>query len=80
MDVEQFAVSAGYSAGQIGVTVFYTDDSDMGTKGAAEAFGAGFSWSLGGGASLKGGITNWPGATDRDPDEQTADLGVTFSF
>jgi len=84
-DVEQFGVSAGYSAGQIGVTVFYTDDSDMGDKAShAEAFGAGFSWSLGGGASLNGGITSWPATDDAKKagkkDQQTADLGVKFSF
>ncbi len=77
-DVEQFAVSAGYSAGQMGVTVFYTDDKDY-AKGA-EALGAGFSWNLGGGASLKAGFTNWPGQEEDDEDQQTADLGVTFAF
>jgi len=78
-DREQFAVSAGYSAGQIGVTVFYTDDSDFDADG--EAFGAGFSWSLGGGAALKGGVTNFPEQEGKsDGDSQTADLGVTFSF
>ena len=77
-DVEQFAVSAGYSAGPMGVTVFYTDDSDM-EKGA-EALGAGFEWSLGGGASLKAGFTSWPGQTPTAEDKQTADLGVTFAF
>ena len=76
-DVEQFAVSAGYSAGQIGVTVFYTDDTDY---GGDEAVGAGFSWNLGGGASLKAGFTSWPGQTPTAEDKQTADLGVTFAF
>jgi len=79
MDAEQFGVSAGYSAGQIGVTVFYTDDSDFKGANGHEAFGAGFSWSLGGDAHLKGGITNWP-MDDGKKDQQTADLGVTFSF
>ena len=77
-DAEQFAVSAGYSAGQIGVTVFYTDDTDF-AKGA-EAVGAGFSWNLGGGASLKAGFTNWPAQKQGAEDQQTADLGVTFAF
>ena len=75
-DVEQFAVSAGYSAGQIGVTVFYTDDKDY---GGAEALGAGFSWDLGGDTSLSAGFTNWP-AEEGAEDRQTADLGVTFAF
>ncbi len=76
-DREQFAVSAGYSAGQMGVTVFYADDTEF---GGDEAAGAGFSWSLGGGAHLKAGFTNWPGQTEGAEDRQTADLGVTFSF
>ena len=76
-DREQFAVSAGYSAGQMGVTVFYTDDTDY---DGAEALGAGFSWNLGGGASLNAGFTNWPGQTEKAEDKQTADLGVKFAF
>ncbi|MCY4240585.1 MAG: porin [Rhodobacter sp.] len=76
-DVEQFAVSAGYSAGQMGVTVFYTDDKDY---GGDEALGAGFNWKLGGGAELKAGFTNWPAKTEGAEDHQTADLGVTFAF
>jgi len=76
-DRDQFAISAGYSAGQMGVTVFYRD-SDF--KTAKEALGAGFSWSLGGGASLKAGFTNWPAQTEGAEDMQAADLGVTFSF
>ncbi len=76
-DREQFAVSAGYSAGQMGVTVFYADDTEF---GGDEAAGAGFSWSLGGGAHLKAGFTNWPAQEQGKEDQQTADLGVTFSF
>ena len=76
-DRDQFAVSAGYSAGQMGVTVFYADDTEF---DGAEALGAGFSWNLGGGASLKAGFTNWPGQEEDDEDAQTADLGVTFAF
>ncbi len=76
-DREQFAVSAGYSAGQLGVTVFYADDTEF---DGDEAAGAGFSWSLGGGAHLKAGFTNWPAQEQGKEDQQTADLGVTFSF
>ena len=81
-DRDQFAVSAGYSAGQMGVSVFYTDDSEFEGKDGHEALGAGFSWKLGGGAELKAGFTNWPADDDitDDEDEQTADLGVTFAF
>ena len=84
-DREQFAVSAGYNAGQIGVTVFYADDTDFAIDDpddntGYEALGAGFSWNLGGGASLSAGFTSWPAQDDDDEDEQTADLGVTFAF
>jgi len=84
-DRQQFAISGGYSAGQIGVTAFYTQ-SDFRKKNGHrsenghEAIGFGFSWSLGGGAKLMGGITNWPGQTKDAEDMQTADLGVAFSF
>ena len=75
-DDNQFGVSAGYSAGQIGATVFYTDAHDM---GGAEAMGLGLSWSLGGGASIVGGVATNIGQGN-DPDVRAADLGVTFSF
>ena len=76
-DADQFGVSAGYSAGVIGATVFYTDDTEM-PKGK-EALGVGLEWSLGGGASLKGGVVTDIGQNGAD-DARTADLGVTFSF
>ena len=72
----QFAISGGYSAGQIGTTVFYADDYEM---GGAEAIGAGLSWSLGGGAAIKAGVATEIGQ-GTDDDIRTADLGVTFSF
>ncbi|MCY3981854.1 MAG: porin [Alphaproteobacteria bacterium] len=78
-DREQFAISAGYSAGQMGVTVFYAE-SDFRAADEKESLGAGFSWSLGGGASLKAGFTNWPAQTEGAEDKQAADLGVTFAF
>ena len=81
-DADQFGVSAGYSAGVIGATVFYTDDTEMvnakGERGN-EALGVGLSWSLGGGASIKGGVVTDIGQNGAD-DARTADLGVTFSF
>ncbi len=76
-DNDQFGLSAGYSAGVIGATVFYTDDTDMKGK---EALGVGLSWSLGGGASIVGGVATDIGQGDDDPDVRHADLGVTFSF
>ena len=75
-DDDQFGLSAGYSAGVIGATVFYTDDTDMDGN---EALGVGLSWSLGGGASIVGGVATDIGQGDNE-DVRHADLGVTFSF
>ena len=75
-DDNQFAVSARYSAGQIGATVFYADDTDMNGN---EALGVGLDWSLGGNAHIKGGISTDIGQGN-DEDVRHADLGVTFSF
>ncbi|MCY4240500.1 MAG: porin, partial [Rhodobacter sp.] len=75
-DSDQFGVSAGYSAGVIGATVFYTDDTDMDGN---EALGVGLSWSLGGGASIVGGVATDIGQGENE-DVRHADLGVTFSF
>ena len=75
-DADQFGVSAGYSAGVIGATVFYTDDTEMDGN---EALGVGLSWSLGGGASIVGGVATDIGQGDNE-DVRHADLGVTFSF
>ena len=75
-DADQFAVSAGYSAGVIGADVFYADDTEM---EGAEALGVGLEWSLGGGASIKTGVVSVIGQDGAD-DTRKADLGVTFSF
>ena len=75
-DADQFGVSARYSAGVIGATVFYTDDTEMNGK---EALGVGLDWSLGGGASIVGGVATDIGQGN-DEDVRHADLGVTFSF
>ena len=75
-DNDQFGVSAGYSAGVIGATVFYTDDTDMDGN---EALGVGLEWSLGGGAAIKGGVATDIGQGENE-DVRHADLGVTFSF
>ena len=77
-DNDQFGLSAGYSAGVIGATVFYTDDTDE-AFGGNEALGVGLSWSLGGGASIVGGVATDIGQGN-DEDVRHADLGVTFSF
>jgi len=73
---DQFGLSTGYSAGQIGVTVFYTDDTEMDGN---EALGVGLSWSLGGGAHIRTGVVTDIGQ-GAAKDMRTADLGVTFSF
>ena len=77
-DNNQYAVSAGYSAGVIGATVFYADDTEMGDADG-EALGVGLEWSIGGGAAIKGGVVNNIGQNGAD-DTRKADLGVTFSF
>ncbi len=80
-DRDQFAVSAGYSAGQMGVDGVLRRRHGLRRQGSGgSGRGPGFSWSLGGGAHLKAGFTNWPGQTEGAEDRQTADLGVTFSF
>ena len=75
-DADQFGLSARYSAGQIGATVFYTDDTEMDGN---EALGVGLDWSLGGDAKIVGGVATDIGQNGAD-DVRTADLGVTFSF
>ena len=75
-DSNQFGISAGYSAGQIGTTVYYTDDTEM---EGDEALGVGLEWSLGGGAAIKTGVVSVIGQDGAD-DTRKADLGVTFAF
>ncbi|MCY4243645.1 MAG: porin [Rhodobacter sp.] len=75
-DASQFGLSAGYSAGQIGTTVYYTDDTEL---GGDEALGVGLEWSLGGGAAIKTGVVTVVGQNGAD-DTRKADLGVTFGF
>ncbi len=74
-DVERFGVSLGYSAGGMGANVFFNDNSDV-----SEAFGAGVSFGLGGGASLKAGITTESFDAEGVESDRRADLGVTFAF
>ncbi len=75
-DASQFGLSAGYSAGQIGTTVYYTDDTEL---GGDEALGVGLEWALGGGAAIKTGVVTVVGQDGAD-DIRKADLGVTFGF
>ena len=75
-DASQFGLSAGYSAGQIGTTVYYTDDTEL---DGDEALGVGLEWSLGGGAAIKTGVVSVMGQ-DGEDDIRKADLGVTFGF
>lgn len=72
IDGDQWALSATYSQDALSATAFYTDDSEL---GGVEAYGLGFGYGLGGGATVKGGyVKNKTANTDG------FDLGVTFSF
>lgn len=72
VDGDQWALSATYSANGLGVTAFYTDDSEV---GGAEAFGLGASYDLGGGASVAGGYVS-----NETTGNDAIDLGMNFSF
>ncbi|MEY4984707.1 MAG: hypothetical protein RIR62_2973 [Pseudomonadota bacterium] len=70
---DQFAVSAGYSLDGIGLTAYYSDDSEL--PGGAKAYGIGASYDLGGGAAIAGGV-----AKNQTANTRLFDLGVTFKF
>ena len=65
---DQYGVSASGSFSGVGVTAFYRSDF-----AAAEHYGLGMSYGLGGGASIVGGIVSTAGTT-------RADFGVSFRF
>ena len=69
-DGSEYALSAGFTVAGIGATVFYADKEDE-----EERYGIGGSYDLGGGAALKGGISN-----TGDDDSLYADFGITMSF
>jgi outer membrane protein OmpU len=62
------AVSGTYKMDAIAVTAFYAD------KGAADAYGIGASYDLGGGASVVGGISKSKGG------KTLSEIGVSMSF
>ncbi|OYU20043.1 MAG: hypothetical protein CFE34_02205 [Rhodobacteraceae bacterium PARR1] len=71
-DPESYGLSAVYTMDAISVTGFYRQAETSATN-TAYFQGIGASYSLGGGATLAGGIVNNDGLTK-------ADLGVNFSF
>jgi outer membrane protein OmpU len=72
IDGDQWALSVGHSANGLGITAFYTDDSEL---GGAEAFGIGGTYDLGGGASFAAGYSS-----NETTDEDAIDVGLNFSF
>jgi outer membrane protein OmpU len=71
-DPESYGLSATYAMDAISITGFYRQEETSATN-TAYFQGIGASYSLGGGATLAGGIVNNDGLTK-------ADLGVNFSF
>jgi outer membrane protein OmpU len=71
-DPESYGLSATYAMDAVSVTGFYRQEETSATN-TAYFQGIGASYSLGGGATLAGGIVNNDGLTK-------ADLGVNFSF
>ena len=71
---DKIALSVSHTFGQVGVTAFYTSQYDD-----TNDFGIGFSYDLGGSATLAGGIVrdDLPGAAGSDTH---ADLGISFKF
>ncbi|MFN4202300.1 MAG: porin [Tabrizicola sp.] len=69
---DQWALSATYSANDVGVTAFYADDSEL---GGAEAWGLGATYDLGGGASVAGGYVR-----NETTNQDAIDLGMKFKF
>jgi len=74
-DIERLGLSLGYAAGPMGATVFYNDDAKY-----SEALGAGVSFGLGGGASLKAGVSSESFDAEGKERDRRADLGVAFKF
>ena len=70
-DWESYGVSAKYTLDAVSVTGFYRQAERAGNTDYFQGIGA--SYSLGGGATLAGGVVNNNGQTK-------ADLGVNFSF
>ena len=71
-----YGVELGYTMGATALTFVYSDN-DAANQEAS--YGVGFSYSLGGGATLKGAVGSIDGAGANDR-ATVADLGVTMSF
>jgi outer membrane protein OmpU len=76
-DMDQLALSIGYTADALTVTAFYKDNEDLNATplGGIEAYGLGASYDLGGGASVVGGYVS-----DETADDDAFDLGLSFEF
>jgi len=69
---DQYGVSLAYAFDAITATVFYYDDEEL---GGAEAYGIGAAYSLGGGATLRGGYVQ-----DETNDDDAFDFGIALTF
>jgi outer membrane protein OmpU len=74
-DLDQFHVSATYTADALAVTAFYADEDDLIGGGGVTGYGLGASYDLGGGAKVVGGY-----AKNDTFDTDAFDLGLSFSF
>jgi len=86
-----YALSVDYAMGDTTLTAFYTDygnsseflnpyadGADTGPDGDTTHIGLGAAYSLGGGATLAGGVTRQNNS--QGPDQTIANLGLKFSF
>ena len=69
---DQYGVSLAYAFDAITATVFYYDDEEL---GGAEAYGIGAAYSLGGGATLRGGYVQ-----NETADDDAFDFGIALTF
>ena len=77
--LDQYHLSATYTADALAVTAFYSNEDDfynvIGDSDMRSGYGIGASYDLGGGAKVVGGY-----AKDDSNNEDAFDLGVSFSF
>ncbi|MFY0682157.1 MAG: porin [Thalassovita sp.] len=73
-----WGVHGSYSQGDLTVTAVYSEnDNATSATRASEAYGIGVAYSLGGGATIAGGIAQ---TTTNSVDRTAVDLGMTFKF
>ncbi len=72
LSVDQYHLSATYTADALAVTAFLAADEDL---GGADGYGVGATYDLGGGAKVVGGY-----AKNDTTDASAFDMGVSFSF